>query len=88
MRLFIALAAASIAFAATTDVAEAQSRKKNRDLIVKVKPRSFLDAGTQVQPGSRHLYATGMTPFRGSDSTIPTGSHQSRLLPGAFGIAW
>jgi hypothetical protein len=50
-----------------------------------VKQRSFLDAGTQVQPGSYQLYSVGMTPWRGSDSIVPTGSVQRNVLPGPYG---
>jgi uncharacterized protein (DUF1501 family) len=89
MRLLIALAAASIAFTASYSAAEAAGhRKKSKDLVVKVKPRSYLDAGTQVPPGVYQNYSLGMTPFRGSDSINPIGSAQQRLLPGRFGVAW
>jgi hypothetical protein len=89
MRLLIALAAASIALTASYSVAEAAGhRKKSREMVVKVKPRSYLDAGTSVQPGSYQNYSLGQTPFRPFDSVVQTGSPQQRLLPGAFGIAW
>jgi hypothetical protein len=88
MRLFVALAAASIAITASFSLAEAAPRKKSREMVVKVKPRSYLDAGTSVPPGVYQNYSLGMTPFRSSDSIVPTGSPQQRLLPGAFGIAW
>jgi hypothetical protein len=87
MRLLTALAAAAIAATVAIPAAEAQSRKK-RELVVNVKPRSYLNAGTQVLPGSYQGYSLGQTPFRPSDSAIPTGSPQSRLLPGRFGPAW
>jgi hypothetical protein len=83
MRFIIAIAAAT-ALLTTTGVEAAP--KKKRELVVKVKPRSFLNAGTQVQPGAYQNYSLGMTPFRGSDSIVPTGSSQSRLLPGRFGL--
>ncbi len=89
MRLLIALTAVSIAFTASCSVAEAAGhRKKSREMVVKVKPRSYLDAGTSVPPGVYQNYSLGQTPFRSSDSIVPTGSMQQRLLPGAFGIAW
>jgi uncharacterized protein (DUF1501 family) len=88
MRAVIALAAVTLAFAVTMPAAEARSHKKQRDLVVKVKPRSFLDAGTNVQPGTYQNYSLGMTPFRASDSIVPTGSNQQRVLPGRFGVAW
>jgi hypothetical protein len=88
MRLLIAIAAASIALTASVGVAEAANHRKKRDLVVKVKPRSYLDAGTNVQPGAYQNYSLGQTPFRSSDSIVPTGSHQRRLLPGSYGIAW
>lgn len=89
MRLLIALAAASIALTASYSVAEAAGhRKKSREMVVKVKPRSYLDAGTSVPPGVYQNYSLGQTPFRPFDSVVQTGSPQQRLLPGAFGIAW
>ena len=88
MRLLIAIAAVSIAFTASYSTAEAAPRKKSREMVVKVKPRSYLDAGTNVQPGSYQNYSLGLTPFRPFDSVVPTGSPQQRLLPGAFGTAW
>ncbi len=89
MRLLIALAAASIAFTASYSTAEAAGhRKKSKEMVVKVKPRSYLDAGTQVPPGVYQNYSRGLTPFRPYDSINPIGSAQQRLLPGAFGIAW
>ena len=88
MRAAIALAAVTIAFAITMPVAEARDHKKKREMVVKVKPRSFLDAGTNVRPGAYQLYSLGLTPFRVGDSIIPTGSIQQRLLPGQFGVAW
>ena len=86
MRIIIAIAAAAAVVAATAASAEAQSRK--RDLVVKVKPRSYLDAGTQVQPGAYQTYSLGLTPFRPFDSIVQTGSPESRLLPGRFGTMW
>ncbi len=89
MRLFIAFTAVSIALTASYSAAEAAtSRKKSREMVVKVKPRSYLDAGTSVPPGVYQNYSRGLTPFRPADSIVPTGSPQQRLLPGAFGIAW
>ena len=83
MRLFFAIVTAAAVLTATG--ADAAPKKK-RELVVQVKPRSFLNAGTQVQPGSYQNYSLGLTPFRASDSIIPTGSAQSRLLPGRFGL--
>lgn len=88
MRILTALAAATLALTVTAEVAEAQSRKRNRDLVVRVQPRSYLDAGTQVQPGSYQTYSLGLTPFRNFDSIVPTGSPEQRLLPGRYGIMW
>ena len=88
MRIVLALAALTVAFAITMPAAEAREMKKKREMVVKVKPRSFLDAGTNVQPGTYQLYSLGLTPFRVVDSVIPTGSIQQRLLPGRLGIAW
>lgn len=88
MRAVVALAAVTLAFAVTAPAAEARDHKKQRAMVVKVKPRSFLDAGTSVRPGTYQLYSLGLTPFRAADSIIPTGSIQQRLLPGQFGVAW
>ncbi len=86
MRLILAIAAVAAALTAAADTAEAQQRK--RDLVVKVKPRSYLDAGTQVQPGTYQTYSLGLTPYRSFDSIVQTGSPESRLLPGRFGVTW
>ena len=86
MRILLAIAATAVALTATIDMAEAQSRK--RDLVVKVKPRSYLDAGTQAQPGTYQNYSLGLTPRRSYDSIVQTGSPESRLLPGRFGVMW
>jgi hypothetical protein len=89
MRFLIALVATAALLAPVAallaPVAAEAAPKKKRELVVKVKPRSFLDAGTQATPGSYQNYSLGLTPFRGSDSIVPTGSAQSRLLPGRFG---
>jgi hypothetical protein len=85
MRLSIAVAAAVLGLAVTAPAAEAQARKRRGETVVVVKQRSFLDAGTQAQPGAYQNYSLGLTPFRPSDSIVPTGSVQGRLLPGAYG---
>jgi hypothetical protein len=85
MRLLFAIIAAAFAF--TTVAAEAAPRKKRGEtMVVKVKPRSFLDAGTQERPGRFQNYSLGQTPLRPGDSINPTGSAQQRLLPGPFGL--
>ena len=83
MRILLAIAAISVALTASASAAD--KPRKKRDLVVKVQPRSYLDAGTQVRPGTYQNYSLGLTPFRASDSIIPTGSVQNRLLPGPFG---
>lgn len=88
MRILIAFAAAAVTLTATADLAEAQNRKRQRDLVVQVKPRSYLDAGTQVQPGQYQTYSLGLTPFRAFDSIVQTGSPEQRLLPGRYGVMW
>jgi hypothetical protein len=85
MRLIPMLAIAAAATALAAPAAEAQSRKKRGETVIVVKQRSFLDAGTQAQPGSYQNYSLGVTPFRPGDSIIPTGSAQGRLLPGPYG---
>jgi hypothetical protein len=86
MRIILAIAAVAAALTASIDAAEAQNRK--RELVVKVKPRSYLDAGTQVLPGAYQNYSLGQTPRRAFDSIVQTGSPESRLLPGRFGVMW
>ncbi|MGL5117220.1 MAG: hypothetical protein ACRC7C_18040 [Beijerinckiaceae bacterium] len=87
MRLLLATAAV-IAFGLAAPAAEAQqARKKQRgELVVDVKPRSFLDAGTQPLPGTYQGYSTGLTPHRVGDAVVPTGSAWQRLLPGPYGL--
>jgi hypothetical protein len=87
MRLMLALVAAVVGVTAAAPDAEAQAqaRKRRGDTVIVVKQRSFLDAGTQAQPGAYQNYSLGQTPFRPSDSIVPTGSVQGRLLPGQFG---
>lgn len=53
------LAAAAVGTMALAPAAEAQSRK--RPLIVKVKPRSYFDAGNVVPVGSLNRYAADQT---------------------------
>ncbi len=86
MRLILAIAAVAATLTAAASPAEAQQRK--RDLVVKVKPRSYLDAGTQAAPGTYQIYSLGQTPFRSFDSIVQTGSPESRVLPGRFGVMW
>jgi hypothetical protein len=85
MRVAFIVAAAAAVLAVAAPAAEAQQRKKRGETVIVVKQRSFLDAGTQVQPGSYQLYSFGMTPWRGSDSIVPTGSIQRNVLPGPYG---
>jgi hypothetical protein len=85
MRPYLTLAAVVAVFAASSVSVEAQSRARRGEPVVVVKKRSFLDAGTQAQPGSYQNYSLGQTPFRPGDAIAPIGSVQGRLLPGAFG---
>jgi hypothetical protein len=85
MRHILLFAAAAAGLAVAAPAAEAQSRKKRGETVIVVKQRSFLDAGTQVQPGAYQLYSIGITPWRGSDSIVPTGSIQRNVLPGPYG---
>ncbi len=90
MRLLIATACAIIAassFATTADAQQSRKKQQRPGLVVDVTPRSFLDAGKQPQPGQYQNYSLGQTPFRPSDSIVPTGSAQQRLLPGPYGIS-
>lgn len=84
--LILAAAAAGIAMSAPPAEANAHRKKKRSEPVVVVKQRSFLDAGTQATPGSYQLYSLGLTPWRGSDSIVPTGSIQQNLLPGPYGV--
>ncbi len=85
MRLLLAIIAATFAFSAVS-VEAAPRKKRGETMVVKAKPRSFLDAGTQEVPGRYQNYSLGQTPLRPGDSIVPTGSHQLRLLPGPFGL--
>ena len=88
MRTFALLTAVTAAFALISIPAEARSHKakKRGELVVKVKPRSYLDAGTSVLPGTYQGYSLGQTPYRAFDSYSPTGSAEQRLLPGRLGL--
>jgi hypothetical protein len=77
MRLAALIAATALVVIGTA-AAEAQARKEN---IVRVKPRSFLDAGTTVLPGTYSNYSLGQTPYRASESIGGWGGSASRLLP-------
>jgi hypothetical protein len=79
MRLLCLIAVAALV--AGTAAAEAQNR---REQIVRVKPRSFLDAGTTAQPGSYSGYSTGMMPYRASESIGGWGGSAGRILPDRF----
>ena len=102
----LAFSAAAIALASLATPADAQSRRYVRDQSeritiidengrartrITVRPRSYLDGGTEVFPGERKFtdYAYPPTYMSGSAyaSWDPTGSHRSPLpmpfsLPG------
>ena len=102
----LALSAAAVALASLATPADAQGRRYVRDQSeritivdengrartrITVRPRSYLDGGTQVVPGERKFsdYAFPPTYMNGSAyaSWDPTGSHRSPLpmpftLPG------
>ena len=61
MRRLVAIAALSVAaLAAAAPAAEAQVRRVRGDpLVVNVRPRSYLDAGNVVQPGSLNRSTSG-----------------------------
>jgi hypothetical protein len=88
MRTIALFAALTAAFALISVTAEARTHKakKRGEVVVKVKPRSYLDAGTSVLPGTYQGYSLGQTPHRAFDSYSPTGSAEQRLLPGRFGL--
>jgi hypothetical protein len=81
MRLALALTAV---MALSIGAAEAQSRNKQRQQILDVSPRSWLNPGTAVPVGRYQTYSSGLTPWRTGDSIVPTGSPSMRLLPGRF----
>ena len=66
MRRLISLSLLSLAaLAAAVPAAEAQTRRQvvavetvGQPVILRVRPRSFLDAGNVVQPGTTNRYAT------------------------------
>jgi hypothetical protein len=102
----LALSAAAIALASLATPADAQDRRYVRDQSeritiidesgrartrITVRPRSYLDGGTQVVPGERKFsdYAFPPTYMNGSPyaSWDPTGTHRAPLpmpfeLPG------
>jgi hypothetical protein len=88
MRLLLAATAAVLALGIAAPAEAQQARKKQRGgpMLVDVKPRSFLDAGTQPLPGAYQGYSIGLTPHRVGDAVVPTGSAQQRLLPGQYGL--
>ena len=77
MALSVSLAAAAIAATtgalsiASADSAEAQTAKKRNRIVVE--PRSYLDAGTVVKPGSKSYldYALGPGPITGLRWPLP-----------------
>jgi hypothetical protein len=85
MRLALILAAAAIGVVTIAPEAEAQARKRRGETVIVVKQRSFLDAGTQVLPGTHPQYTILGAPWRPADSIVPTGSIQRNLLPGPYG---
>jgi hypothetical protein len=87
MRLLLAATAAVFALGLAAPAEAQQARKKQRGgIVVDVKPRSFLDAGTQPLPGAYQGYSLGLTPHRVGDAIVPTGSAQQRLLPWPYGL--
>jgi hypothetical protein len=102
----LSLSAAAVTVVALASPADAQTRRGYRDQSeritiidengrartkITVRPRSFLDPGTEVKPGERKFsdYANPPTYMSGSAyaSWDPTGSHRSPLpmpfeLPG------
>jgi hypothetical protein len=106
MRLAVAALSAVVAFAALATAAEAQQRRYYRDQTervtiidengrvrtkITVRPRSYLDGGTEVLPGERKFtdYVSPPTYMNGSPAAAwdPTGIHRYPLpapnyLPG------
>src|SRR6266571_3507433 len=91
----LALSAAAIALASLATPADAQGRRYVRDengrarTRITVRPRSYLDGGTQVVPGERKFsdYAFPPTYMNGSAYAAwdPTGIHRYPLpMPGSL----
>jgi ABC-type amino acid transport substrate-binding protein len=99
----IALAAAAVTVALAAAPADAQSRRSSAAdrseritfidetgrvrTKITVRPRSYLDGGTEVNPGERKFmdYAAPSTYMQGSPSAAwdPTGTHRAPLpMPG------
>ena len=82
-RLLAVLALTVAALSAAAPVAEAQTRREG--LSITVRPRSFLDAGNVVQPGSLSSPASGFGQTRSYLLFPPYGNLNSRyggdLLP-------
>lgn len=71
LALFAALASAVFATAAPATQARDQPRSKGDALILKVRPRSYLDAGKVVSPGSMNGPASGIGQARSYLSQPP-----------------
>jgi len=68
------LVSALCAAALAAGPAAAQSKRQNNGLVIDVKPRSWLDAGTAVPVGHGRDYVTNTGAFNG----IPVGGISSR----------
>jgi hypothetical protein len=98
-----ALCASAIAVAAVAvDPADAQSNQKKRVVATKkvavkgpprtritVQPRSFLDPGREVLPGSQSYFTNYAFPPTHSPTSViehRAGGHRSSALPGPFDL--
>ena len=80
MRRFALLGLASLAALAIVPVADAQAQ--DRPLVLRVQPRSFLDPGPVVEPGSLNRYVTA--PMISSVANPPWGYQRDRFGEGSL----
>ncbi len=80
MRRIAALAALSVAAFAAAAPAEAQVRRvRGEPLVIRVQPRSFLDAGRVVQPGSLNRVTSGYAQTQSYLNMPPYAGQRERL---------
>jgi hypothetical protein len=87
MRRLAALGFVSLAaFGAASTIAEAQPRRlqEGGPLILRVRPRSFLDAGTVVEPGSLNRTTSGFAQTQAYLVSPPWSNHRDRFGEGVL----
>ena len=70
------------ALAAIPTLAEAQSRRGNGPLILRVQPRNFLDPGTVVSPGELNRGASAFAQTQAYILSPPYANHRDRFGEG------